>query len=61
MDEWFGDFAGQWVLSDTPHFRATMLEQLPTGGTWKSPQLWAAYKSATRVRRGSWLRRLIGR
>ncbi|NPT54591.1 hypothetical protein [Paraburkholderia elongata] len=42
MDEWFGDFTGQWVLNDTPHIRATMLEQLPAGRTWKSPQLWGA-------------------
>jgi hypothetical protein len=61
MDEWFGDFAGQWVLNDTPLIRATMLEQLTAGRTWKSPQLWAVYKNATRAPRGSWLRRLIGR
>jgi hypothetical protein len=61
MHEWFGDFAGQWVLNDTPHIRATMLEQLPAGRAWKSPQLWTAYKNATRAPRGSSLRRLIGR
>jgi hypothetical protein len=61
MDEWFGDFAGQWVLNDTPPVRATMLEQLPAGRTWKSPELWDAYKKASRATRDSWLRRLMGR
>ncbi|EUC12462.1 hypothetical protein [Paraburkholderia hospita] len=61
MDEWFGDFAGQWVLNDTPHIRATMLEQLSAGRTWKSPELWDAYKKAIRTSRDSWLRRLMGR
>jgi hypothetical protein len=61
MDEWFGDFAEQWVLRDTPHVRATMLELLPAASTWQSPRLWEAYKNATRTPRGSWLRRLIGR
>ncbi|AXF05550.1 hypothetical protein [Paraburkholderia hospita] len=61
MDEWFGDFAGQWVLNDTPHIRATMLEQLSAGRTWKSPELWDAYKKTTRTARDSWLRRLMGR
>ena len=61
MDEWFGDFAGQWVLNDTPHIRATMLEQLSAGRAWKSPELWNAYKKATRTSRDSWLRRLMGR
>jgi hypothetical protein len=61
MDEWFGDFAEQWALNDTPPIRATMLELLPPASTWQSPRLWDAYKSATRAPHGSWLRRLIGR
>jgi hypothetical protein len=61
MDEWFGDFAEQWALNDVPHIRATMHEQLPAGRTWKSSELWDAYKKATRAPRGSWLHRLIGR
>ena len=60
MDEWFGDFGGQWVLNDTPHVRATMLELLPPASTWLSPTLWLAYKNAARATRGSWLRPLIG-
>ncbi|WP_193727858.1 hypothetical protein [Paraburkholderia franconis] len=44
---------------DLPRIRAAMLEVLPTGGTWKSPELWAAYKKATRASLGSWLRRLL--
>jgi hypothetical protein len=60
MDEWFGDFAEQWALNDTPHIRAAMVELLPPTSTWLSPTLWLAYKNATRAPRGSWLRRMIG-
>ena len=61
MDEWFGDFAEQWALNDTPHIRAAMLELLPAATTWPSHTLWQAYKNLSRAPRGSWLRRLIGR
>ena len=60
MNEWFDDFRQQWGLTDLPRIRAVMLELLPAGRTWKSPELWAAYKKAARAPRGSLLRRLLG-
>jgi hypothetical protein len=61
LDEWFGDFAQQWSLTDSPHIRNAMLHSLPPGETWKSPALWKAYRTASRPAPKSLLRRLLDR
>jgi len=53
MDEWLGDFAGQWAQRDTPRWRKAMLELLPPARSWQSPRLWEAYKIATRAPSGA--------
>jgi hypothetical protein len=58
LDEWFGDFTRQWSLRDTPDVRAAMLALLPRGGTWRSPELYAAHKKVVesmKYRIASWL------
>jgi hypothetical protein len=60
MDEWFDDSGSN---GGSRIYRASAQRcwncSQQAGRTWKSPELWAAYKKATRTSRGSLLGRLL--